>query len=696
MDVSARYIKRNHKYPYEIPPKQRGQRSIQPSFGGISYKQVSSLLFSKSEEITTQKALKEVKHIFGTGKHDGIDFIADKLKNANESIKITKSATDGFIDALLEPFRILGRMFKRIFGSAETKKQLKAMDEIVTNRRRLTGYLLKVKQQSKRFDEANIQNIAKLNGEALAKFLKDKNLDPKAFNEAITASGGIEQALKNPEELKKKYIRNFINDAENKKLGSFFANFSNDHAQFVNRITSGATTAFFLGNDFYNYRMARTGNKEEAEEKRNLRYKQYGSYVALTAYLGYVLNSTFSRAANKSLPIAIGLGAVIAASSNILSRAFNGMPLLPKKHKDASNDPYVIHATPINDNIYASPLNAYNSFKGNTDKQPSFSGRFDAITNAKIPYKEIESTISILRNRGTESSNKIADKILQIAGKNTVGNEKASLEEIKNAAVNGEVIIGKNTIERVKKALINFVKAPYLFLKWAGRQVINLGRKIAGKPLIEPPKVNKFDEAKYVQNVVKNRDNIGKILSSFQNTNVIEYPADSLSTAIKATGLITIPFLAVDAYNETMDSSKNEHISTEMAKHRALQDTTRQLFSLWAVKGFNDVFKGLLNSSLLGNSAGVVANVTGYETLTRKAVGQPILPKTQEEMREIEKKRYKDKNWFFRALGGKIKVHHEENKVTIGSAKLHPATLPLGANFKYLGYNSQETVKNRK
>ncbi|OGI01869.1 MAG: hypothetical protein A2Y25_07910 [Candidatus Melainabacteria bacterium GWF2_37_15] len=717
------YIQNTHINKNDEPLKDAGGTHTQVTFKGSPFNQLRNL--NNSEIKTVADALKEIGNYLRPKINGGFDDVAQKLtdlldnkdKLINLGIKeqgldevdIEKPVGKCFKKAVMALPKWLINLPKRFFGDDQAKEKFKTIRKIKSLKNSLTGYLLEIRQLTRNFDKAFEGNTLKQvlkNGDkkALEKFLKDNKLNKKILIKSKENPDGlvtIEDLKKglsgsNAEEfvenLKKDYIGNSINACERNKLGGHLPKFSNDGVQFVSRAVSGLTTAWFIANDFHNLKMSTSGNKDEAKKQWKERFFQYSSRIGLYAYVGYIINSTFARHSNKSLPLAVALGASSAITADIVSRAVTGVPLYPKKPKDISDKPYVIKASPLKHNPYASPLKTYNALKERHKTNVAFSGN---ILQKKIPLKTLEKTYTTLMEHGPESSKEIAKQMLEIAGEFTDKvNKNSSLEQIKQAVKGGDVTIGGNLLYRTEKALIDTAKFPFEVIIGAGRVLANLGIRITNKlgitkrDLIPKPKKDKFDPAKFVENTVQMVKNgkIGETTSKFHSPKVMDYAPSDLSTWMKATGACSIPFIALDTYNETIETTKNTNITKEKTKQRIVQDTTRQLASFWAVKSFNDMFKGLLNHSLGGNALGVFLNCSGYEAATRAFVGQPILPKSKEEMKEIDKKRFKKQNWFTKAMGGKIKMH--EDKVVIGSASLQkPASIPLNTKFNYLGYN---------
>lgn len=715
------YNTQNYISKTEKPLKDRSLNSTQPTFKGFSISNAWKFI-TKSERPLVEKAVEELDNLLPRGKNDGADFVRKEMveilshrekwisngfdPEKFDRVRTINSVGESFFKAVKAPFEAVFNGFNRIFGDKKTKAHLKDVKKVKDLKQSLAGYLLEARQQSDWLTESfkalkglKGKELDKVIGDekALKKFLKEKGklreLKPDKLREVIEESGGIEsfkKALQGDannefvQNLKKNYIGRIINDKDHKKQGSYITRYGSDGAFIINRGVSGIATGAFVGTDFYNLAMANSGDKEEANKKRKQRWGQTLAYTGLYTAIGYVLNATFSRASNRSLPIAIGIGAAVSLAANVISRVTSGMPLLPKKPEDAKKEPFVLHSLELKNNDNSTSLNKYHAFKGR-NKEVSFSGNpvkaavntvgdwFVEIMPARTKFSDFKKAYNVLEEVGTDQSKNNKKKLLEIARQFNGLQENATLKDIANAAdSNGFIKSGKNEAFRIGRALVKTVTFPFEVLSNAGRMALNVGRNIAGKDPIPAPKAEKFDESLFIQHIIKStekgKDFVGEELSKLHGPQVLAYPGHRLSTFMKATGLISVPFYAVDAYNDTMDKTKNTNISMAKSKQRLIQDGTRQTVSFWAVKSFNDVFKSIMNQNLLGNAVGVLLSVAGYEAVTRVAVGQPLTTKNHEQMKEIEKKKLKSHSWLHNVFGGKVRAH--ENKVVVGSAKL--------------------------
>ncbi|HSA06623.1 MAG TPA: hypothetical protein P5556_05555 [Candidatus Gastranaerophilales bacterium] len=678
-----------------------------------------------------------------------------KQNIAKSDVHVHTEIGHSFLEALSALPKTLARTAQKIFGGKEKKGQIELIEKKEKILNQLTGYYLEVDKHTRQFQDVfSGENLETVKGllknnkvKELEKFLEKKRLTPSLIlGENNSNLGDLKSKLLDEnnsqsliEKLKINYIKDSINKAEDKKRGSYIPGFSMDDSKLVTRLVTGVITGGFIANDFYNLKMLTSNDKKEADKERKIRFTQQASYIGITAYLGYVLDATFKNVANRSLSFSVGLGFASAIGANIISRVFNKIPLLPKDPKEMDNKPYILSAAPLRKNLYYS-----SNINNNKEKSLSFTGwnykeMMKASKNwlesmdkkaikalpAKMSYNEFAESYKVLE----KVDDGYAKDMLKTAGKymgltdNMPADKKLSLSDIENAAknTNGQVIIGKNYLYDVGKSLINTVLFPFNLVIGLGKlitkPVLNMFGKepeTTKKSTVGNPELKVKNLVKWVKNAtdklkdnpnfnVNNMENasddiihqlktrIGENPRTFHDTKVMDFGNDQLSTGMKFTGFASVPFLTIDAYNVSAEKTKNKHISTEKAKQRAIQDTTRQGISCWAVKSFNDVFKGLANYSLGGSALSSVLNCAGYELLTRLFVGQPVLTKTHEELKEIEKKRLKNRNWLSKTMGGKIKTdENNENTLILGSKTLRPDffNMPVASNFFTTTINS--------
>lgn len=108
---------------------------------------------------------------------------------------------------------------------------------------------------------------------------------------------------------------------------------------------------------------------------------------------------------------------------------------------------------------------------------------------------------------------------------------------------------------------------------------------------------------------------------------------------------ITSMFLIIDAYNLTMQHSNDDKKkSVGSMKDRGVQEASRIATSAYILKFARTFFEKFHNTYLLGALLITGAECMSVETVSRKLVGRPTTPKTQQELTELEEKNNKSKN----------------------------------------------------
>jgi|GEM_PF-2960387 len=745
--------------------------SNQLAFKGFGFLRGTKELLFKKEVRNAGDILRETTEKYiNVEELSGLKFLEGHIKRTikpstnrslvEENINVANPVWENFGKAVISGPKAIHTEIKKLLGGREYREQVRASQKNHKHLNQLLGYFFKGQKYTREFNGVfsgdNLTRVRaalqKDSPDELREVLKKGGIKPevilrKGENEAEDFAA-LKKGLLDGEEkgfldgLRKKYITGTIQKEEAKKIGSIMPHFSNNSLQFINRAISSSITAAYVANDFFNLKMLASDNKEKAKEERNKMFMQQITNASMSVYLAYVLNTTLKRPVNKSLKLAIGIGAATSLASNVLSRVVNGIPLLPVHPKKLDQEPYVIHAMPIEKNIYNRkeknyeraedrPFNpyqntkTYRSFRGiknnvsRKDSSLGFSGwnpsgiikgvreaatHLDEKAVHAMPAKMSKQEFSKLHeflehiDSGTHANvlREIAGKYMKhLDDRIPKDPSKVTLSDIEKAADknNGKVIIGSNGLYRFGKSVGEAAVLPFKLVVGVVRGTINLGLKgldkIGFKSLAEKqiPKAQKNryrpevaarnlakwtaeSKAESVKTGIKAEELFGKHTSSFHGPDVMDYGGDQLSTGMKLTGLLSIPFLAVNAYNTSAKTTGNKNIAQEKAKQRAFQDTARQGVSFWAVKSWNDIFIKLNNHSLPTAALSVFMNCTGYEALTRLAVGQPLTPKSHEEMKQIEKERLKRDGWFAKIMGRKVETDDDNDKVYLQSQKL--------------------------
>lgn len=536
------------------------------------------------------KILKETAPILeGNVGFDSLKTYINNKNLLNKQIDVSKSIGKRFIEALKGPFEYLYNVIKGLFGGKKVREEIKEARSQKQRLNQLLGYWIKVKEHQK------------------------KNLSAKE-------------------------IRKAVSDSDFSSTGSYIPGFSNDKAQLATKIVAGTVGSYFLANDYKYINLLASKDEKKAEAEKKKRFAMFMSCLGLDISFNNLLASTFKGISNKSLGFATGLAVLNSLNMNILGRKLFGIPVLPVKHKESHDNPFILHA--------ANLLNDKSSYKGYTERREiSFGSRWDVATMPANVFKE---NLTRLSKLDPENSKRI---------------EKMVRYE------DGEVVIGKSMAYRVAKGIISAITFPFRIVAKA----LGLIKKQENRFTSEQSIKNMFKWAREAEQKasvnLSAKELYGENFSKFQSPDVMSYGTDQLSSAVKLTGLVSVPFFAVDAYNIAMKESKSEKLAEEKARQRVVQDSVRQGLSLWFVNSFNNLFKGVMNSSLLGTTGTTIASTVSYETGTRAIVGQPILPgKSYEEIKEIEKKRLASDNWFRKFMNRTVKVDGE--KVAIHSQPL--------------------------
>ncbi len=724
----------------------------QPAFKGLNFVRGFKKIAEELIETDIRQAddlLGEIKEILHIERINGLRHLEGYISRAVNPVTGKKLGQEGVYvlepiqktlpEALISVPRMFYREIKRLIGGEKARNKVKTIRTNTGKLNNLLGYYREALKYGKLFDDAfspvNIQKIKntlqKKDKKAFDTLIRELKLRPQVV--IREAAGGVKdfdlaaknllQNIDNKDfigEFRKKYITGVINMTEADKAGAFMPNFSNSSAQAMTRVTTGAVTATLVANDFYNLKMLASDNEEKAKEKRNQMFKQQAANIIVAAYVGYLINSVFKRIVNNSLPFAVGVGAVTALAANIISRAMNDLPLLPINPKKLDKEPFVINATPIQENIFETKdsdensfslyknSNTFRAFKGNSDKlafsgwnaselagkaRARTAGLYELMARkmpSRMTYEDFKRGYLLVKEANPEH----AAEILRIAARHMRHIDETLPKEIqglnlshieKAASTNkGEVIIGRNYLYRFTESFIkDVVMFPVKLVSGIARRVTNLGLKALGKEEIPKPKSKGYNPEMVIKNYMKwakeaelrsqktgisIQEEYGERFSSLHGPNVMKYSNSDLSNFMKLTGFISVPFLAMDAYNTSAEETGNRNISVEKAKQRVIQDSVRQGISYWAVQSWNSLFKDLNNHSLVGSGVSTALNNAFYEVLTRLAVGQPVTPKTHQEMKEIEKKRLRSDSWISKILGRKVKT--EDEKVILSSKEL--------------------------
>ena len=303
----------------------------------------------------------------------------------------------------------------------------------------------------------------------------------------------------------------------------------------------------------------------------------------------------------------------------------------------------------------------------------TFENRFKVDTTTET-QKLFDTAMSKLSEINSEIASNITNKI-----ENSINEEYISL--------------GKQNTKGVRE-LADFVTEPFKFM-WG---TITLPYKHIAKKALDLTKVDipkwdkEFDAATNLIKKLRAKSMFGfgnkslltetdeafakymntQISKSFNTATMSSVSNSDLSALAKNTSTAaTIWFLMADNHNMVMlksngDDKKN---ATLKAKERLVQETSRTFYNVMFINLFNNTFRSLFNSSLIGAQIVNTMSTLVGENINRKAIGVPVGTKTRDEILEADKRHLEDngiKGDFFRFMsrltGKKALTQRETSK----------------------------------
>lgn len=120
-----------------------------------------------------------------------------------------------------------------------------------------------------------------------------------------------------------------------KTFDSKFGNYNAVHERALTRIVTGFIPAVFLANDAHNLSILCTNNKKEAQEEKDLRFKQESKRVLSNAYIQLITLGALSKFINKSKSWFIGVTAGTVLLTEVYSRLSTGKKIKFINSKEA-------------------------------------------------------------------------------------------------------------------------------------------------------------------------------------------------------------------------------------------------------------------------------------------------------------------------------------------------------------------------
>jgi len=318
--------------------------------------------------------------------------------------------------------------------------------------------------------------------------------------------------------------------------------------------------------------------------------------------------------------------------------------------------------------------NALKYVKSNiSEYTTTFENRFKVDTEGEI-YKLFKQAMKKLETQNPEIARELSEKI-----QNSINAEYISL--------------GKKNIKGVRE-IADFITEPIKFIwgtitlpyKHVAKKALDLNKtslpkwdkefdatknfitKLRQKPIFSfdrTPLIQKSDEQ------LANELN-KKISKSFNTATMSSVSNSDLSALAKNTSTAaTLWFLMADNHNMVMQKSngKDKKNATLKAKERLVQETSRTFYNVMFINLFNNTFRSLFNSSLIGAQVVNTMSTVVGENINRKAIGVPVGEKTRDEILEADKRHLEDegiKGDFFRFMsrltGKKALTQRNTNK----------------------------------
>jgi|GEM_PF-5430649 len=344
----------------------------------------------------------------------------------------------------------------------------------------------------------------------------------------------------------------------------------------------------------------------------------------------------------------------------------------------AVNDSAKLNNTPVQSPITKSNMNNWLGNKTETTSQIAFSGGMSEIgkfakkvfmedkpvKQREFDLQDVKNAIETLKRINYTKQAKFCEDYI---------NEGFKLvEEFKDKKLNTLTLeIKKIPIGKIEDKAAALVKSFIVPIIWVKNFFLNIPKHLRsiGEFLhivkkAPPKKVNLDNKnietaGNIIDFMIKNKNaskedlecmlkkGFGANVSKKQHYDQTTYSLYNMNIARGITGA----FLISDAYNLAMQySNGDEKLSGKRGTQRFFQEVSRILFSAYIMNLTNIIFKEQVNKSIYGTLGVTALNVFTNETISRKAVGQPVLPKTKAQLEEIHNNNHTSKNPILRFI----------------------------------------------
>lgn len=470
---------------------------------------------------------------------------------------------------------------------------------------------------------------------------KEKLIENKKIEEINTNLANIEGLFEYVNNLKEKdpsKVKKLVQEKIKSNFTKIKANYSSNLATTFSDLAGILVATAFNGCDFYNLTRRVDDNHKAGMREAKMKVKQDLIRVGLLTYLTYVFTTLFKKGCNRSMTRMLAVASVIQLVAEIATRVATGRPILPIKDKNIK-----IHQAKEEQKIQKNK-------KTNKAKNPSFTG-VPAFLKKKVivPKEELKNILNITEKINPELSKRYAGLI-----------EKNSTPDLKGKTLTdafadnsiGSISLGEkeSVVAKVLRGIFIPVTAPFkLIKKLTNKEKNQVDEMLEVRNYLAYTK--RLLKTKYKnKNVTNNKEDFNELKKDIMNASFGAFRSTeanyntatySIVKRIFAYSIFTT-FMAFDAYNVTMlHSDGDRKKSSVQAKQRIVQEVTKFLVSIYTASANLTVFGELYNKSI-GNLIGLTAMISAINnTLTRKILGIPIMPKNKAELDKIDEKNKK-------------------------------------------------------
>lgn len=246
-------------------------------------------------------------------------------------------------------------------------------------------------------------------------------------------------------------------DEANANIAKGCGNYNSAHERALNRLATGAVSALFVGNDFYNVSMYQTDSKTKSEESGNRRFWQEIQRIGASAFLTYSVLSAFSK---YTRGMAGAIVALVAAQSSteLISRLSSGMPIVPLTPEQAKTYQFKgLQKSSENDDceeqIIESKAVKGTFLRGGVEEYAKLVSNQNNQNKTDIPFKSLNFDDKFVKS--TDKNNDVNNAIFQAYKNNNIKADKKHEEKgssfVKVALLSFVTVVGGGIIAAILK-----------------------------------------------------------------------------------------------------------------------------------------------------------------------------------------------------------------------------------------------------